>query len=83
MLRTCNDIIGRPAHFFLLALFAAKRQRRAERAAFGTSVSCRLGQWFASLCLLVLAFGVTPAQAAGPSVICPPTQSFIVASGAA
>ncbi|WP_167468688.1 putative Ig domain-containing protein [Janthinobacterium lividum] len=38
--------------------------------------------WLASLCLLMLAFGATPAQAAGPSLICPPNQSFTVASGA-
>nr|WP_249153943.1 IPT/TIG domain-containing protein [Janthinobacterium lividum] len=30
----------------------------------------------------MLAFGATPAQAAGPSLICPPNQSFTVASGA-
>ncbi|PHV46741.1 hypothetical protein CSQ91_28270, partial [Janthinobacterium sp. BJB301] len=39
-------------------------------------------QWLASLFLLMLAFGAPPAQAAGPSLICPPNQSFTVASGA-
>ncbi|MGK5056656.1 IPT/TIG domain-containing protein [Janthinobacterium sp. LB2P49] len=36
---------------------------------------------FAWLCLLTLALGVSPAQAAGPSTECPPNQSFTVAAG--
>ncbi|WP_221937628.1 putative Ig domain-containing protein [Janthinobacterium sp. KBS0711] len=48
--------------------------------AAGTAVSCRLGQWLASLCLLMLALGANPAQAL-PSVKCTASQSFSVASG--
>ncbi|WP_338679375.1 IPT/TIG domain-containing protein [Janthinobacterium sp. TB1-E2] len=54
----------------------------SDRGASGTLLACRLGQWFAALCLLMLAFGATPALAAGPSLICPTPQSFTVASGA-
>ncbi|MNW94848.1 IPT/TIG domain protein [compost metagenome] len=82
MSRICNDIIGRPAHAFLPALFAVNQRRMSDRGASVTSLACRLGQWFAALCLVMLAFGVTPALAAGPSLICPTPQSFTVASGA-
>ena len=42
------------------------------------SSSIKLLAW---LCLLTLALGVSPAQAAGPSTECPPNQSFTVAAG--
>ncbi|MGX9774013.1 IPT/TIG domain-containing protein [Janthinobacterium aestuarii] len=52
----------------------------SDRDTAGTPVSCRFCQWFASLCLVMLAFVANPAQAA-PSVKCTPSQSFSVASG--
>ncbi|MBW3497584.1 putative Ig domain-containing protein [Janthinobacterium sp. NKUCC08_JDC] len=52
----------------------------SDRGASGTLLACRLGQWFAALCLLMLAFVANPAQAV-PSVKCTASQSFSVASG--
>ena len=80
MLRTSNDVLVRPAFSFLLSFFSENKERLPNRAADGPSVSGRFLHWCASLCLLVLAFGAGPAQA-GPSIKCPPNQSFTVASG--
>ncbi|WP_128142373.1 IPT/TIG domain-containing protein [Janthinobacterium lividum] len=52
----------------------------SDRDTAGTPESCRFCQWFASLCLVMLAFVANPAQAA-PSVKCTASQSFSVASG--
>jgi uncharacterized protein YhjY with autotransporter beta-barrel domain len=81
MLRTCNVIVGHPAYSFLLAFFSGKRPRISNDESCRALASYRFRQWFASLCLLVLAFSANSAQAAGPSLICPPSQSFTVASG--
>jgi len=80
MLRTSNDVLVRPAFSFLLSFFSENKERLPNREADGPSVSGRFLHWCASLCLLVLAFGAGPAQA-GPSIKCPPNQSFTVASG--
>jgi len=84
MLRICNDIVARPAHFLFLAFIAGTRRRAAARRvglapAFGRFLHCCV-----TLCLLMLALGAGPAQAANgdPSTKCIPNQrSFTVASG--
>jgi uncharacterized protein YhjY with autotransporter beta-barrel domain len=80
MLRISNDVLVRPAFSFLLSFFSENKERLPNREADGPSVSGRFLHWCAALCLLVLAFGAGPAQA-GPSIKCPPNQSFTVASG--
>ena len=84
MLRTCNDVATRPAFSFLLSFFDRNKGRMPDRAADRPPVSGRFVHWCASLCLMMLAFGAGPVQAApgDPSVKCIPNQkSFTVASG--
>ncbi|PJJ19003.1 uncharacterized protein YhjY with autotransporter beta-barrel domain [Janthinobacterium sp. 67] len=85
MLRTCNDVATRPAFSFLLSFFDRNKGRMPDRAADRPPVSGRFVHWCASLCLMMLALGINPAQAANgdPSTKCIPNQrSFTVASGA-
>ena len=84
MLRICNDIVARPAHSLFLTFVAEMRRPDAVHRAGLAPVFCRFLLCCMTLCLLMLALGAGPAQAANgdPSTKCIPNQrSFTVASG--
>ena len=86
MLFLCNGIFHRLLRLFSHFLPADHRQQIIGTGAGGASLMSRLEsssiKLLAWLCLLMLALSNSPAQAAGPSIECPPNQSFTVASGA-